>query len=475
MRGRSMAVMAVVAVVLVWPGAASAAFDGARSHAVLTAGAGPNQGSLVSGDFDRDGRADVAVTDQAAGTVVVLRGQGDGSFAAPWSVPVGTQPGAVVALDADGDDVLDLVAGSTLSRDLVLLRGAGDGTFTVTARFPTASGPQDLAVADLDGDRRPDVIGVGSFGTLEVLRNDHGRLVAAPPMSTGAAAGSLSLAVAVGDFDGDRVVDVATAEWVRGPGRSVVRTFRGRGDGSLVPDATSHGVAGAAEAMRAVDADCDGRDDLVVPVAGGGLQVLAGRPGGGVGDPVEHETRSGSNAVTSADFDRDGRRDLAVSFFAGSVDVYGDVCAGRWTATETHATTPQSEALATPDLDADGDADLVVAGWFSPNLAVLLNTAPRPPAAVPAPTAPLRLDVLRGRSLRVGRRARIVVRVTRDGAPVRAAIVRATGPLHRRAAGRTDRAGRAVLAVRPTRRGTVVLRATRAGTPTAVLRLRVRR
>src|SRR4051812_20980947 len=87
--------------------------------------AGIRPSSLVVGDFNGDGRSDLAVTDETSGTVLVLLGVGGGFFLSPVTTPVGLGPRAVASGDFNRDGRLDLVVANFLSNTVWVLLGNG--------------------------------------------------------------------------------------------------------------------------------------------------------------------------------------------------------------------------------------------------------------------------------------------------------------------------------------------------------------
>jgi len=81
--------------------------------------------SVTTGDFNGDGKLDLATANLDANTVSVLLGNGNGTFQTKVDDPVGDAPASVTTGDFNGDGKLDLAvangAGNTVS---VLLNGA---------------------------------------------------------------------------------------------------------------------------------------------------------------------------------------------------------------------------------------------------------------------------------------------------------------------------------------------------------------
>ncbi len=148
--------------------------------APVTVGTAPQD--LAAADFNGDGRVDLAVANVNSNSVsVLLRNATNNGFTDEGGSPiaVGTGPNGIVAADFDRDGRADLaVAGTPVT---VLRRNAGGG-FTTDASLTVAGSAYGIAAGDFDGDSRPD-LAVSSLGTntLSILRNPA---PAQPPVVT---------------------------------------------------------------------------------------------------------------------------------------------------------------------------------------------------------------------------------------------------------------------------------------------------
>jgi uncharacterized delta-60 repeat protein len=110
-----------------------------------------------------------------AGTISVLLGNGNGTFAVRQTFAAASQPTNVALCDINGDGKLDLLVANELSDNVGMLLGSGDGTFQPQQTL--ASGPRPFAIsaADLNGDGRPDVIATNHLSaTLGTMVSSNG-------------------------------------------------------------------------------------------------------------------------------------------------------------------------------------------------------------------------------------------------------------------------------------------------------------
>jgi hypothetical protein len=285
--------------------------------AVFTSPVG-DAAALYGGDFNQDGKPDLLLEAGCCGSyrIHVLLGQGNGSFVPVPPIGV-VAPVLMADGNADGRPDLIVASGSGASSRLQVLLGALNGSFAPLAAFTAPAGvdfgKQPLAVGDLNGDRIADVVATNSTGTgTVVLRGAaNGTYAVVQTLATGMPRLMAHLADLTGDGAADLVVETEV------PDSILLKAYRGRGDGTF--DATHYWQAVAGSSLSGTewitdltsgDLDGNGAQDLAA-VSLAGVQVFLG--GGG------WFTSWGTLAVglkpTQAlfgDFDGAGAHDIAV-------------------------------------------------------------------------------------------------------------------------------------------------------------------
>src|SRR5580658_362862 len=113
--------------------------------------AGANPYSVATGDFNGDGKLDIAVANSSGNNISVLFGDGKGTFNPPVNYSDSRGPGFILASDLKGDGKLDLVVANYESGVSVFLNN-GTGTFLKAADYATGYAAAALAIGDVNGD-----------------------------------------------------------------------------------------------------------------------------------------------------------------------------------------------------------------------------------------------------------------------------------------------------------------------------------
>ena len=133
-------------------------------------GSNPDAGAL--GDFNGDGKPDLAVANNSSKNISVLLGNGDGTFGSKTDHDVGLSAYGVVITDLNGDGKLDIVADTafSLNNNVSVLLGNGNGTFQsrVDYAFSGLAQPNSILASDFNNDGKPDMVVVN-----EGLKSRH--------------------------------------------------------------------------------------------------------------------------------------------------------------------------------------------------------------------------------------------------------------------------------------------------------------
>ena len=244
--------------------------------------------TATRGDFNGDGRLDIAVGNTASSSVSIYLGEGDGTFAAAStvSIPGGCLAGFLAAGDFNRDGKTDVLAACQFQSVVWVLPGMGNGQFgpPISTTLPAIawfgfveSNAQNIAVADFNNDGTPDlVIGfsdnnadAGSLSVNLMLSNGDGTFQAPVMIVSGVT--FVPSNVMAADFNLDGNQDLAIAGMMVSGQTSAIEIFPGTGKGTFqAPSNFAVPVVPALGFGTVADVNNDGVPDI----------VLAGRPVG---------------------------------------------------------------------------------------------------------------------------------------------------------------------------------------------------
>jgi uncharacterized protein (TIGR03437 family) len=319
-------------------------------------------------DFDGDGNLDIVfagghpdalITMPYTQTVGVLFGNGDGTFAGAPAYSIGYAY-SMVAADFNGDGKPDLAIAGEGSTNILL--GGGGSKFRAGTRLNAGGTPAQIATADFNGDAKLDLV----VDNAVFLGNGDGTF---QPLQTVPGTASDADGVAVGDFNNDHKLDLAVANY----SENTVTIATGNGNGTFTAGATLQ-VGNNPGAIFAADFNRDGNLDLAVVNAGfvfmtnnpGSLSILLGKGDGTFQKAVSYTlpTEFWPNSINSADFNKDGIPDLvltaALPGFGNTLVVFIGNGDGTFKPGVLYPTDFGPSTVAIADFNGDGHLDLIV-------------------------------------------------------------------------------------------------------------------
>jgi hypothetical protein len=274
--------------------------------------------------------------------------------------------------DFNGDGIPDLAVannnGSASPGSVSVLLGNGDGSFKAPVAYAAGSEAMSLAVGDLNGDGILDLVVVNhNSGTVSVfLGNGDGTFQSQVTYTTG----SGPMSAAVGDFNGDGIPDLAVTNMWDG----TVSVLLGNGDGTFRTQvAYATGIYPVSVAVG--DFNGDGILDLAVTNSGSGtISVFLGNGDGSFQSQITYAAGFGGESVAVGDFNGDGILDLAVANdSAGTISVLLGKGDGSFQSQVTYATGVTPMSVAVGDFNGDGIPDLAISNEGSSTVSILLG------------------------------------------------------------------------------------------------------
>ena len=269
------------------------------------------------------------------------------------------------AADVNLDGRTDIVEANINGAGISVLLGNGDGTFQAPTFYPTGSAtssPRGIAIADFNGDGLPDLAVANGDNTASLLLNNGNGTFAAQTIIYTGGAMSLIEDIAAYDLDGDGKMDLCIVDEFGGQ----ALVLFGNGDGTFVAPIVA--ISGAPQPFRVVGGQfTNGVGDFAVAdPSAGTITFLASTAGRVITSPRGASPLTpGPGPVVAADFNSDGYTDLVVlsptglQFFPGTGNANGPFTTF---APISLGALNNGIDIAAGDFNGDGNLDVVVIG-----------------------------------------------------------------------------------------------------------------
>lgn len=345
--------------------------------------AGVDPCSLSVADFDADGRPDLAVPNSnpwltPGGTHVanVLRGYGNGSFAPNQPYDAGAElPVGLAVGDFDGDGRPDIATANNDAQQAYVLRNvgganAGNMGFSDPDGVSVNSTASSIAAGDFDEDGIDDLV-VNTPAGIALLRGGPGGVSWIGTLELG---GGTSMHAELVDLDVDGHLDLvaAVADDTNQDNRLMI--FHGAGDGSFL-ERVEHQLGGSPWWVVAGDLNMDGDLDLAVVESGvSQVSMLLGNSLGGFSERTTIDVCPGPQSVAIGDMNNDGAADLVVGCMdSDTVQLWLQVKGGAFELTRWWTTGARPVSVQVADLNVDGQLDIAWANQLGNSIGLVIS------------------------------------------------------------------------------------------------------
>lgn len=348
--------------------------------------------AIAAGDFNGDGKDDLAMTHSGLAIVRILTSTGTGFVdPADYVVPklgAGTTnvlPQYLVTGDFDGDHKTDVAyagrygSGGVTYWDVGVLFNRSYG-FGAGNPHGTGDDVAGMVSADFNHDGLPDL----ALATRPSQSSSSGMVTVHLTQPQGAMTrssyypGDATYSICTGDFDGDHVLDIACGNATYYHSGKPLGLLYGKGDGYFEDPIR---MAGSSSALAAGDVDGDGRDDIAMNATIGGVRTLSILYSNSdrTFDRVDYPVTYTPGQVLIDDFNMDGFADIAIRN-SGTPILSLLLGAGNrsFAAPEDYALMSNYSAMTSGDFNGDGWLDLAVVNQSNSSLSVLYNSLPEP-------------------------------------------------------------------------------------------------
>lgn len=341
---------------------------------------------IAPGDFNQDGKIDLAVNVAGFDNIAILQGDGQGGFTLKRHLETDTLPKGLAVGDMNRDRHLDVVSISDWGYSLRINLGDGHGGFSIATESNGDGEPTRVVLGDVNNDGNLDTIAnAPSEGNIVIFLGDGKGGLSNSALEIEGVRGNSGLISA--DFNKDGNLDLATTKYSGGAPSSDTIVFLGDGAGGFT-QSVDLATKAAPVTLVVADMNKDGQPDLLVGGAGpenttgNFISVFLGDGVGGftLAQTLELGPGSLAGGLGVADFDEDGKLDVAfpvdttpsplpstkLLIFFGDGD-------GTLTGGPTLQVGAEPHSALALDFNRDGHVDLAVSCRTDATLNVLLG------------------------------------------------------------------------------------------------------
>ena len=342
----------------------------------------PGLCAVVAGDWNRDGRLDLAALNSVSCSLTIYQNEGDGALIDTSSIQLSTTSArsdtasnawksdvSIITGDWNGDGIQDLAIGGSGMSLYYLFLNQGSGKFAPFSKVYDSVGVVSLTSADWNGDGSTDIAAINGFvNPLTILMSEgNGGFVRQYPDSL---YHTYSKAISR-DWNLDGSPDIALASfWM-----SSITVFPNDGAGIFGSGYTVQ----SGHRFTDISAGDWNRDGLVDIAAlstdwnGNYINILRNNGDGTFSSSAQLGLNSIPRSMVEADFNGDGWPDIAISRYAsGTIDFLVNNGDGTFTHDSLSTDLSVVSAIAAGDYDGDGTLDLALID-SSRSLSLYLN------------------------------------------------------------------------------------------------------
>jgi len=331
-------------------------------------------------DVNHDGRLDLCIVNEDSEDLRVYLNTGNplNPFAAALvpPPPLGADASPSDTADFNNDGLTDICVATHVDNTVVVLLGNGDGTFNVSQVVNVGSTPTGITAFDADGDADPDIVNTNFASSNLSIHINNGSGVFSPPVFFEAGAtGERAITAADMDRDGimDLVVGFRTAQ--------TVAVLRGNGNATFA-NIGSQSCGGAVWQMNVADLSGDGINDVATANSfSNNAAILLGQPGGTLGPATIYSipTDPFGLATDVGDVDGDGDLDWMTSSYSGDWRLFLNNGAGAFTFHQEFNAPIAASCTLFFDMDNDGDMDMGLIDEEADRVIIMRNNGPDVP------------------------------------------------------------------------------------------------